>query len=328
MVTRTVKTKPKKPVDEKKTTTLTADKLSPEQLLLISGFAGSLAQDPGIMAVYNRLVSEGIDLATATGAKLAEAYLMETPIVRQYAGSWREIELLKQRDPATYASLLDEKQREIETSVKSFGGSVTSEQARDFADIILRGGRLENGKWVTYGKQDIDRFVANAMNLSQPGGKAITIRNNLENFANDYGLRRSMNPDQFNGWLTNSVRGIVSGDATEEDALQYVRDFAKSRYPGLASRIDAGLTVSQIASPYRTAMAELLELGSEEAVDWNDPILDEALSFQSENGEFGMMPLWDFKQKIRKDPRWLATDNALNTYSGIATQVLSDFGLV
>jgi hypothetical protein len=327
MVTRTVKTKaPKAP--KEKSTALTADKLTPRQLVLISGFAGSLAENPDIMGVYNRVVREGIKLDTAAGQKLVEAYLMDTPVVKTYEGSWREIELLKERDPASYARLLDEKQTEIEASVRSYGGTVSNDEVREFADIILRGGRLENGKWTTYGKKDIDKFVANAMNLTTPGGKAITIRNNLEKFADDYGLRRSMNPDQFNGWLANSTRGIVSGDATEEDALQYVRDFAKGRYPGLSSRIDAGLTVGQIASPYRTAMAELLELGSEDAVDWSDPILDEALSFQGEGGEFSMMPLWQFKQKIRKDPRWLSTDNALNTYSSIGTQVLSDFGLV
>lgn len=307
---------------------LTADELTIEQVLLISGFAGTLAQDPDIRAVYERLMREGIKLDTETGRKIAEAYLMETPIVKNYAGSWREIELLKQRDPSSYAQLLDTKVGEIKDSVRQYGGNVSDEAAREFADVILRGGRLENGKWVTYGKRDIDRFVANAINMDKAGGKTMTLRNSINSLADSYGLPRSMNREQFNGWLGNTVRSLISGDTTEDDVNNYLRDFAKSRYPGLASRIDSGLTVSQIASPYRTAMAELLELGSEEEVDWNDPILDQALSFQGEGGEFTMMPLWQFKQNIRKDPRWLATDNALNTYSGIATQVLSDFGLV
>jgi hypothetical protein len=40
------------------------------------------------------------------------------------------------------------------------------------------------------------------------------------------------------------------------------------------------------------------------------------------------MPLWEFKQQVRKDPRWLSTDQAVGTYNNIGVQIAKDFGFL
>jgi hypothetical protein len=39
------------------------------------------------------------------------------------------------------------------------------------------------------------------------------------------------------------------------------------------------------------------------------------------------MPLWDFEQQLRKDPRWLNTNRAQNDITGVASAVMQMFGL-
>jgi hypothetical protein len=39
------------------------------------------------------------------------------------------------------------------------------------------------------------------------------------------------------------------------------------------------------------------------------------------------MGLWDFERKLKNDPRWMNTKNAVNDVSAVATDVLRIFGL-
>ena len=38
------------------------------------------------------------------------------------------------------------------------------------------------------------------------------------------------------------------------------------------------------------------------------------------------MPLYEFEQEIRKDPRWEFTENAYDVYSRVGTNLLRTFG--
>jgi hypothetical protein len=89
---------------------------------------------------------------------------------------------------------------------------------------------------------------------------------------------------------------------------QYVRDL-----------LGQGYNLDQVYAPYRTTMANLLELNADQ-IDLNDPTLRMAIT------DKGDMNVYDFKKALKADNRWQYTENARNEVSTAAFNVLRDFG--
>jgi hypothetical protein len=105
--------------------------------------------------------------------------------------------------------------------------------------------------------------------------------------------------------IKKSIRSIVAG--TMPDNVKKL--------------LDAGNDLDDVYSPYKTAMSSILEVPYDK-IDLNDPTLTSAITAQ------GNMPLYEYKNALRKDPRWQYTDNARQTVSSGLTQVLKDFGFM
>lgn len=127
--------------------------------------------------------------------------------------------------------------------------------------------------------------------------------------------------------IQNYTRRVLAGDVSEEDVLQELRTtYLAGAYPGWADRINAGQDIYDISAPYRQSMAQLLELPDDE-ITFDDPLLRASLQAVGDDGKPRMMPLYQFEQNIRKDSRWQQTNNAYETYSRLADDILSMFGL-
>jgi len=81
-----------------------------------------------------------------------------------------------------------------------------------------------------------------------------------------------------------------------------------------------GYNLDQVYKPYRTAMANVLEIGDPDQIDLNDPLLRSAIT------DKGDMNLYDFKKALRQDNRWQYTEQAKQDVSNAAFNVLRDFG--
>jgi hypothetical protein len=133
-------------------------------------------------------------------------------------------------------------------------------------------------------------------------------RANGFNLEKDFGL-------QLDGWLQRISRGESLDDFT-----RIIRQQAKLGLPEkVGTLLDEGLDLANIYAPYRTRMANLLEL-TPDAISLDDPLL------RSAYGQDKEMSLYDFQRAVRKDPRWQYTDNAREEVSSVALQVLRDFG--
>ena len=95
-------------------------------------------------------------------------------------------------------------------------------------------------------------------------------------------------------------------------------------YPAYASQINSGMNVSDIASPYIGRAQQLLEMGPGE-MNIQSPLVKQALQY-TQDGKPTAMPMYDFENAVRKDPRWLSTDNAQDSFMANAHRVLQDFG--
>ena len=141
-------------------------------------------------------------------------------------------------------------------------------------------------------------------------------RQDLANSAIANGL--SLDKD-FKGLADTWVKRIESGE--DPDIFkQMIRNVAKRGYPESVTKlIDQGIDLDTIYSPYKRAMASILEL-SPETISVNDPTLRSAIGPERE------MTIYDFEKNLRKDYRWQYTDNAKRDVSNVALKVLRDFG--
>lgn len=133
-------------------------------------------------------------------------------------------------------------------------------------------------------------------------------RANGFNLEKDFGL-------QLDGWLQRISKG-----ESLDDFARIIRQQAKLGLPEkVGVLLDEGLDLANVFQPYRTRMANLLEL-TPDAISLDDPLL------RSAYGQDKEMSLYDFQRAVRKDPRWQYTDNAREEVSTAALGILRDFG--
>ncbi len=121
---------------------------------------------------------------------------------------------------------------------------------------------------------------------------------------------------------------IATGGATTDGLDAHLRDQARSRFPTLASQIDAGFTVMQIFDPYIQQTASLLEI-SPTAVDLTEmkwlPMIDSA---DSSTGQRRPMSLSESAIFVRQMPEFKRTKQAEDSVAALAEKLMQTFGKV
>lgn len=132
---------------------------------------------------------------------------------------------------------------------------------------------------------------------------------------------------QANGLPLNDVMiqkyaDRIKAGETADVIKKDIRSIVAATMPDSVKKLlDAGSDLADVYSPYKTAMSSVLEIPYDK-IDINDPSLAGAITAA------GNMPLYEYKNALRKDPRWQYTDNARQTVSTGLTQVLKDFGFM
>jgi hypothetical protein len=85
--------------------------------------------------------------------------------------------------------------------------------------------------------------------------------------------------------------------------------------------VDSGVDLSTIYSPYRSILAQTLEINPN-SITLDDPTLRMAIGPDKE------MSLYEYQRSLRKDNRWQYTDQARAEAADVAKTVLKDFGFM
>ena len=165
------------------------------------------------------------------------------------------------------------------------------------------------------------------------GGTLGEAERQLRQAADDYGM------DMSQTWFLNAVNNIAWQNTDVTAEIGKLRTLAKSRYPAYADQIDQGGTIKDIAEPYRQLMAKTLEV-SDKSIRVNDRAIQSALTYAPKTAKEGAnnsgnkptapsgMPLWQFEQNLKNDPRWNKTKGAQDAIMSAGRQVLSDLGFI
>lgn len=120
----------------------------------------------------------------------------------------------------------------------------------------------------------------------------------------------------------------LTGGISSDDVLRLARERAKAMYPHLATQIDAGLTLDDLAYDYKRIAAETLEL-SPDQVDMSSAKFNKAMK-SGEGGKERMMSTSEWEQLLRTDPQYgfSKTRQANRDATDIALAIARAFGKV
>jgi len=241
---------------------------------------------------------------------------------KNHSASARQVIIQRANDPKSYEQSLNNTVNSVITLSRQLGFKVTAQQAQAIALHGMMTGNDTNQQWLTQqlGRHQDYGDAKNTKGLS--GGMAQTV-SQLQSLAADYGF--TYTPAQ----LEQRAQQILMGNQTIDTYQQQLKTWAKSAFPPLAKEIDAGTTVKQLADPYIQSMSQLLEIDPA-TLNAYTPAIRQAMQGVAAPGDKAgvkeAVPLWQFEQQVRSDPRWQYTRNARDTTASALVKIGQDFG--
>lgn len=156
---------------------------------------------------------------------------------------------------------------------------------------------------------------------------------NVADYANTMGVIVSAG-DRIN--YTQRLLGLTDKNgvrvrSTEDDIKAEIRKNTATKYGVFADQINAGVSLWDLTSNYRSKAADLLEVDPD-TIKWDDPLFKDGKIFQSvdpkDPSKIVARPLWEADKMIRGDERWQYTKNANDQYDKYAYSILQKFGRV
>lgn len=269
-----------------------------------------LDANPELKKKFNQAVKEG------WSSDKFQAEIRDTRWWKTHSQSERDFLTLKFGDPKT----ADQKLQQAYVHVRQLAAQMgIVENTSQMARIKQWAYNYAAKGWDDATLRDtIGKYVYFDKGLQGEGGDTI---NQLRSYAYSMGVTMS------SSWYTNNARNVIRGVAALQDYKDQILKQAKAQFPTFSKQLDAGQTVQDIASPYLSSMQNILEIPTG-GVSVQDKLIKSALNSKDpKTGASQPMPIWQFENKLRDDPRWKSTQNAQNSMMQVAHQVLSDFGV-
>jgi hypothetical protein len=244
------------------------------------------------------------------------AHLQDSKFYKKHSDAQRNWLLLQSTDPGEARHELAKQVKAVTNAAIQLGVHLAPDEIQHLAQQSLLNG------WADDSAKLQSAIGAHfKMKQAHASGAAGSLQDQFNELANEYGIKVSDNT--VGRWIKRNFTGRMSPD----DVKTFFEQQAMALYPGLTDQIKQGHSVADIAGTYRDQMAQLLELDPN-SVDVFDPTIRKALQYQPDPSKPStLMPLWQFEQMVRKDPRWLNTSNAKQSAMDTGIQILKDWGL-
>lgn len=226
----------------------------------------------------------------------------------------RDLQLAQATDPAGATEARSKAHDKVNQAATNLGVPLTP------AVIALADQAFENG-WTD---DEINRKLADLVQVNPQGGNtgqtAVTLAA-LKSQARSYLV--PISDATLSSWVTQIQRGDVPPASFEA----YLKEQAKSLFPGMKGAIDAGVTPEQYVNPYRELAAQTLELNPQD-IDFLDPKWSGALFQQGQDGTRTSMSLADWQNSLRRRPEYTKTRGAQTQAAALTESITKMFGKV
>lgn len=282
--------------------------LTAEELAAQYGWSiGFMNSHPDLKKIFDQAVKEG----WTANKFMAEA--RDTGWFKNTSETARKAQVIEQTDPATWQAMLKAASTKLQLLATEVGAAIPDDKFKTFAENIIRTGMSDDEIRYTLG--GYIKFMDDGTLRGSTGMNASV----LKQYAAQMGV------DLSEEAVKNQAAMISQKLQTIEDSKSQIREQAKSAFPGYAEQIDGGITVAELAAPYQNVKAKELELPVDQSLD--DPQIRQALNAVNQDGKPQGLPLWQFTDQVRSDPRWKQTQNAQSQMFGVGKKVLKDMGL-
>ena len=257
------------------------------------GFAGT--------RITNRITFSNKDEAIADLSAFVNEYLGRgaTPKeVDDYIGQLNKLEAASPTKAKVTTDALG-----VETNRVEYAGGVSQDQKTALKTAIISTALKAKG---------VDPAA-----ISKTGSKIAIGMDQLKANAAVYGIRYD---DKMA--LDAMVTAIQPGGSIDK-IKEVQKQTAKGLYKNLASAIDAGTTIKDIADQYNYYNNKVLE--TVKPTDVFDSDIQAALH---NDGKGGIMNLNDYIIKLKSKPEWAMTQNARESAADYANTILKQFGLM
>lgn len=251
------------------------------------------------------------------------AQLRNTKWYKTHSETNRQNEVLKNADPATYNRRLQQTSATLADSyLAMFGQAPPPGLLKSMSQTAFQFG---------YNESEIHDMIGKTFNTSQQmkngiGGTLGEAERQIRQAIDDYGL------DMGEPWIARQLNYVATGRTDVTATANYLQKQAMSKYAGYKDELEQGMTMKDIAEPFKQLMAKTLEI-SDKSLSTADPTIQKALQNRApaKGGKPGAptsMPLWQFESQLKADPRWNGTQNAQDSIMSAGRKVLADWGLV
>lgn len=293
-------------------------KAKPKNIASDFGFSYAIIQsDPGLAKWFNDFAAR----YTASHGKIDEKRfwleLQAQPWWKQHSATYIK-DLQQQTDnPVDYEQSIASDVATMKAAADTMGARLTDDQLKQLAQSARRFG---------WNAQQTQKALADYVDVNPASGyldfegNAGVTQDDLQSWAYDNGV------DLTDKLTTAYVKKIAAGETTLDEVKSDIRKtYMAGAFPAWADKINAGMDIADIAAPYKATMAKLLEM-DDNTIDFKDPLLAAGLQSVDAQGKPVVMPLYQYQNLIRKDPRWQKTDNAYSTYANVASNILQTWG--
>lgn len=266
-----------------------------------------LKSNKELWSIFNKAVNGKWDASRFVAAVRGTAWY------KAHSETFRQNAQLKFSDPATFKEKLGQQTASLRRVAGELGISLSNSQFASMANDALMLG---------WSDDQVRAALAGHYNRSATG---TGIGGQVENALKQTAFRNGVNVSD--GLIQAWSKRVALGTATVEDAQQAIRDtYAKSVAPGFEKELAAGQDLYDLASPYMQTMAKTLEINPGD-IDLFDPTIRKALASSTDkDGQAGSVPLWQFERELKKDQRWLKTNNARDELDKQARNLAQMFG--
>ena len=243
------------------------------------------------------------------------ARLRDTRWYRRHSESWRQMKVLEKADPAEFRQRMNQTHATLRDQAKTMGARLNDRQ------LAWLSRQAQFFGWNDAEIKDhLSRYVKfwNGRLVGQAGVDAANIRATA--LANGFSLT-----DKRTGvW----ARQIARGGNSVENLQNYIREQTAKSFPSFAKELKAGVDLQEIAAPYTQAMATLWEQLPGEITMFNPTIRRALARRHPKDGTPWAMSTTDFEDMLRKDNRWLQTQNAQDAGMSVVHDLLRQWGMV
>jgi hypothetical protein len=219
-------------------------------------------------------------------------------------------------DPASWSDEYKAKSGTVRALAAQMGVTLSAQEL----DHLAKQSKIDGWDQQT-AKNAIGQLWRNrSINSTTQSGEAASTQAQIKQYAADYGM--TLSQAMLNNWTWR----ILSGAGNLDGVKAFAENYAKSAYPGLKQQLDSGLTVSDIAQPYKQSMSQILEVNPT-SLTTTDPLIRKALQGKPDaKGVRTSTSISDFEDSLRSDPRWLNTDNSKQTFASALAHIGNDWG--